>query len=54
MADRGYLTPERTILTRTATHETSKHTNARVRCVDCGSAWPGERALLAERTLAAL
>jgi hypothetical protein len=53
MADRGCLTPEITILIRTATHETNKHTSDHARRVDGGSAWPCERTLLAEHNLTA-
>jgi hypothetical protein len=49
-----YLLPELMHLLSIARQVIDQHVNDRGRCADCGSAWPCQRAQLAEHALAAL
>jgi hypothetical protein len=49
-----YLIPELATLLATAAREIDRHVNTNGRCAVCDSAWPCERALLAEHNLAVL
>jgi hypothetical protein len=49
-----YFPPELKQLSATAAGVLRAHVADQGRCTGCGSAWPCERALLAERNLAAL
>ena len=50
----GFFPPELLHLLGTATAELDHHVNDHGSCADCGSAWPCQRARLAEFALAAL
>ncbi len=49
-----YFSPELMRLLATARRIIEQHVNDCGRCADCGSAWPCQRAQLAEHALAAL
>jgi len=49
-----YLPPELELLSRTASAVLNEHLNDHGLCAVCGSAWPCERAQLAEHNLAVL
>lgn len=48
------MPPELEALVSLATRALNEHTNDAVLCAVCGSAWPCERAVLAEHNLAAV
>lgn len=50
----GHVPPELDTLIALATHALNTHTNDGDLCAVCGSAWPCERAVLAEHNLAAV